>query len=360
MLIELEIENLALIRAARIQFAPGLNVLTGETGAGKSLVLRALELIRGGRFEKSQIRHGSESSRVSALFRVPPAHQDRIRGVIEPLDLDGGQLLITRTASRSTEGRLYLNGTLAPLATLRALAPHLIDIVGQGEARLLAEADHRTALLDLYGGLTGRQIDFAGARGAALDLRNRRDRLQASARERLRRLEFLRFERTEIDRVAPEAGELDRLERELSVLEAADQLRTLIGSALSRLYEADDSVNDQVGRLLREMSGLDRGALELLSPAHTALDRAAREVEEAVAVLRSAADGISDDPRRAGQVSDRLDALRRLLDRFGPGEQDLFDHRSRVETQIEELEAEQDDTATLDEKFVKARELAAR
>ena len=354
MLIELEIENLALIRQARIAFGPGLNVLTGETGAGKTLLMRSLDLIRGGRFDRRQIREGSDSCRVSALFRLTGAQRDSVAELLEPVTLEEDQLLVTRNVFRDAPGRVYLNGQLAPLATLRSLSRALLDVVGQGETVLLADGDYRASLLDLFGGLEADRDAYLQARKSALDLRRRLDHLLSAAQERRRRLEFLRFERSEMVAADPKPGETQQLESELSVLEDLDRLRLLIASGLDRLYESDDSLTDQLGRLSREIGQLNAGGRELLASASAAMNRAAQEIEEAVSVLRVAQEGLPSDPARQQVVNERLDVLRRLLDRFGPSEEQLFDYRSRLESELAELETDQQDASTLEEQALQA------
>lgn len=344
MLIELEIENLALFRAARVRFAVGLNALTGETGAGKTLVLRALDLVRGGRADRSHVREGTDACSVSALFRIPELLQPVLGELIAPISLEEGHLLVRRVIHREGSGRVYLNGKLAPLSTLKAVGQRLVDGVGQGEARLLADRSHRTRLVDLYGALLPRRDRYLAARDRALASRRRRDTLLAEVKERRRRLSFLRFELDEIRDAAPEPGEAEQLRDELGVLEAADQLRELCGDALQEVYEADGSVVEQLGRFDRRIQELPDEARRLLAPAGSALAGALREIDELVASLRLALDQISTDPARSEVVGARLDLLRHLLDRFGPGEAELFAHRSEVEDEISRLEQEESDT----------------
>jgi len=360
MLIELEIENLALICRARVAFGTGLNVVTGETGAGKTLLMRALDLIRGVRVDRRQIRAGADSCRVQALFQLEAPLRARVAKLIEPLLLADDQLLVTRVVSREAPGRVYLNGQLAPLATLRNLSGELLDVVGQGEAQRFAEGAYRASLLDLFGGLEAKREAYLETRASASALRGRLDRLLSEAHERRRRLEFLRFERNQIEEADPKPGEIGRLESELSVLEDLERLRLLLGTSLDRLYESDDSLTDRLGRMVREISELNTGARSLLGAATAALERAAFEIAEAVSVLRGVEDGLSNDPARRQVVGERLDVLRTLLDRFGPTEQQLFDYHSRLGAEIADLESDQQDVTTLEEQTRAAEERLER
>ncbi|MBI4878955.1 MAG: AAA family ATPase [Planctomycetes bacterium] len=348
MLVELEIENLALIRAARIGFSPRLNVLTGATGAGKTLVLRALDLVRGQRAERAQVREGAAECTVSALLRLPPRLVEETRRRIAPVPLQDGELLLARTLGQDGASRCYMNGRLVPLAALREAGARLIDVLGQGEARLLADQEHRAGLVDAFGGLGAARAAYQQARARAAACGERRDRLHAETRERRQRLDLLRFQDDEIRAAAPEPGELERLGRELDVHEAAAELQALCTEGLAELYEADDSMFDRLARLERRAGGLSGGARDLLQPALTALDRAAREIEEAVAGLRAALEGAAAEPARHALVTERLDALRRLCDRYGPGEKELFARRAAIAAEISRLEQDEDETAGAD------------
>ncbi len=345
MLVELEIENLALIRAARIAFSPRLNVLTGATGAGKTLVLRALDLVRGQRGDRAQVRAGAAQCSVSALLRVPPRLEQETRERIAPVPLEDGELLLARTLAQDGTSRCYLNGRLVPLAALREAGGRLIDVLGQGEARLLADQEHRAGLVDACGGLHVQRAAYQQARARAAACAERRARLHAETHARRQRLDLLRFQDEELHAAALEPGELQRLARELEVHEAAEELRALCTEGLADLYEADDSMFDRLARLERRAGGLQGGARDVLQPALAALDRAAREIEEAVAGLRAALEGVSADPARRTHVAERLDALRRLCDRYGPGEEELLARRTALAAEIARLEQEEDESA---------------
>lgn len=355
MLVELEIENLALLRRARIAFAPGFNAISGETGAGKTLVLRALELLRGDRADRTQVRDGENEARVSGLFRVPESLREELAEALAPLELEEDDaLLLTRTVGKDGRGRCYANGRLIAQGVLKAVGSRLVDLVGQGDAQRLSDAAHRARLVDAYGALYEEHALYLAARERALERRSRRDRLVADRMQRRARLDYLRFQANEIDAVRPTPGECESLARESEVLEAADELRGLAESGVFELYESESAAITVVERFARAIDGFPDGGRELLGAAKEALDRAAVELAEATQQLRAAVDRIPSDPARLAQVTERLDALRRLLDRFGPDETALFANRERAEEEIRALLADEEGSETADAELAAA------
>lgn len=348
MIVELEIENLALIERARIPFGQGLNALTGETGSGKTLVLRALEIIRGARADKEWVREGAGECRVSALVRMPEERLADLTDTLDGVEVEDGELILARVISRDGRSRCYANGRLIPLSQLRAIGALWIDVLGQGESRHLHDAGHRAGLVDAFGNLYQLHAHWLAARERALTARERRDRLIRETLERRQRLDFLRFQRDEIDAVAPRAGEQVELEQELAVLDAAEELAALCREALDLLYEGEESVNDRLARLLRRADAVDPGARHIIAGATEALVRAAAEVDESAAGFRAASDRANDDPARRAELDERLSALRRLLDRYGPSEDRLIAHRATLDAEILALEDDEDATENAD------------
>ncbi len=349
MLVELEIEDLAVIRRARLPFGPGLNALTGATGAGKSLVLRALELVRGARATKAD---GACS--VQALFRLDAPLDEATLAALGPIAAEDDELVVARRIAPDGRSRAWINGRIAPLSALRALGERLVDVLGQGDARRLETAAERSALVDAFGGTSALAKAYADARAAARAAADRRDRLHEAARERRRRLEFLRYERAEVDATAVRPGELAELEGEHGILEAAAQLRDVSGDAIASLYEDDDSIVDRLAAIERRAADLGDEAAALLAPAAEALARARSEIDEAVASFRHALERVDVEPGRLGAVRERLDAVRRLLDRFGPTEEALLAHRVAADLEIRALEADEDDEAEADRRVDEA------
>jgi DNA repair protein RecN (Recombination protein N) len=344
MLLELEIENLATFRAVRASFGPGLNALTGETGAGKTLVLNALALLRGQRADRAKLRDGEDEARVSGLFRVPDPMLEELAELLAPAPLEDSELLLTRTVGRDGRGRCYANGRLVPAAAFKAAGSRLIELLGQGEARLLAEADHRAHLLDAYSGGFEAHALYLAARERALARRERRDRLERERMQRRERLDYLRYVLAEIEAVAPRPGEAAELGRELDVLAKAEELRALCSEGCFSLYDSENAAAVVIERLRRRIEQLGGGSRELLEPAAAALDRARVEVEEANAELRAAAERIDSDPARLATLEERLHRVTQLLVRYGPDEARLFATAAAANVEIGSLERDDEDS----------------
>ncbi len=359
MLLELEIENLALLRHVRIPLQAGLNAITGATGAGKTLVLEGLDLVRGRRAEKTRIRDGAESCRVAARLRIPTSRRAAVESILPDIPLDDDDLVVTRTLLSDGRSRATANGRVIALAQLKAIGELFFDVVGQGESRRLAESSHRADLLDEFGAHRTLFDAYASARETARAASERRERLVNGERERRRALDFLRFQRDEIDQVGPVPGEAAALEAELSVLDSADRLAELSDTAVAQLYESDESIETILGRLLKRAREHDGGAAELIEPAARALERALSEVEDAAREFRTARERIPADAARRDRVIERLDALRRLLDRHGPGDDDLARRRADLDQEIGRLEADERDAGAADQDVLAAESALA-
>lgn len=337
MLVELEIENLALVSRLRIPFAPGLNALTGETGAGKTLVMRAIELLLGDRAERHELRTGTDHCRVAALLRVPQRLHATLAPLLEPATLDDdGELVLSRTITTDAKSRCHANGRLVPLATLKAVGAKLFDRVGQGEAVALEAPAERARLLDAFGGLHVQRQAFTDALEHARAVAAEAQRLAATTAERQRRLEFLRFQHDDIAAIDPKPGELAELERRMAILDRSQSIAELTQEAVFTLNDADGSIVEQLGRLAHRAQELaDTGLLE---PARAALERASTELADAVSAFRAASNSADLDPREAEGVERRLSDVRRLLDRFGGDETTLALRKTELARELDEVE----------------------
>lgn len=337
MLVELEIENLALVSRLRIPFTDGLVALTGETGAGKTLVLRAIELLLGDRAERHEVRTGAEHCRVAALVRVPNRLRATLAPLLEPAALDDdGELVLSRTIAADGKSRCHANGRLVPLGTLKAAGSKLFERVGQNEALALEAPAERARLLDAFGGTSEPRRIYAEALAHARSVAQEAARLATSTAERQRRLDFLRYQRDEIAAVDVKPGELAELERKMAILDRAQAISTLTQEAIFALNDADGSIVEQLGRFAhRAHEVADAGLLE---PARAALERALTELDDAIAAFRAAANSADLDPREAEGVERRLSDVRRLLDRHGGDEATLEARRDEITRELDEVE----------------------
>ena len=346
----LRVRNLVTIDALELELGPGLTVVTGETGAGKSLLLGAIALLSGQRVGSELVRAGAREAEVEAIFASPEL-VGRARGL--GLAGDGEEeLLVSRSVSREGRGRVSVNGRLATVALLAELMTDALEITSQGEHQRLLRNEAQAELLDAFAGLGPSAQEIAelhrGWRELALAIQARRRDREALAR----REDQLRFELAQIDGAKLEPGELDSLGVELRRLGYADRLAQAASRALE-LLDGEDGARERLAgarATLRGVSELDPA----LGPPAEALERARLEREEASFQLERYAASIDADPQRLARVEDRLAELRRLQSRYGATVEDILAHRARAAEELAGLEGGEERTAELE------RELAAR
>ena len=347
MLRELSVQNLALIEDVHVELQAGYCAWTGETGAGKSLLLTALGLVLGGKASADLVRAGKTEARASAVFELnTPALKCEVEALLGgPLDDD--QLIVTRRVSAQGRGSAQVNGTPVTVATLQALGERLIDVHGQNEGRALADPDRQRALLDAHGGLAPLLEHYRRHRDAHDVLRRRRLDLIRKASERRRERALLEFERDELAAADPKAGEAEDLTREAHRLANAAQLREAATEGFALLYEADHSAQGMLEKVARALAPLATAAPELADAAE-ALGRLADETREVAYTLRALGRDWHDDPERLDEVETRLALYRRLAGRFHCSADELADKRAEVEARLAAIEQDDADRASLD------------
>ncbi len=341
MLVRLLVKNFALIDDLTIEFDPGLNVLTGETGAGKSLVIDALCVVLGRRASADLIRTGCEKTVLEAVFDLDahPALADWLAG--EGYDLEDGLLVLSREIWRSGRNVCRANGRTITANTARAIGQRLVDFHGQGEHQsLLKESRHR-AYLDYFG---GKELLSVRSRVKSIyqdwaKAASRLEELENGAKERARRLDMLQYQIDEIDRAEPLPGEDDRLEKERELLANAEQIAVLAGEAYEALYGADGPVPSGVDRLGAAVATLDRlarvyrEAKEISAQIHGILAEA-EEVARRISELRDRAEY---DPARLNSIEERLSLLRRLKAKYGDTIEAVLAFRDTAAAEYSEL-----------------------
>lgn len=318
MLSRLSVRDLALVERAAVEFGPGLCVLTGETGAGKSLLVAALSALRGGRTSAEMVRHGAEAAVVEAVFTA--AALADVGPLLAELGLDaaaGGELVLRRQVGRDGRSRALVNDQVVTITTLRALGERLIDLHGQHEHQVLLDESRHTALLDAAGGLGP---ETAAVRAARERLRATRDELSRafSARDdRERRAAELGALVTEVERLAPEPDEIELLHAERERLRHADKIVEGLRTAARLLSEEDGAARDKIGAseaIVRHLEAIDPS----LSPAREALREARVLVEDVVGEAeRRLAEFDRDPAERLTAIEDRLVRLEALARRHG-------------------------------------------
>jgi len=337
-LVELRLENYAVIDNAAVEFASGLNLLTGETGAGKSILIDALALLLGEKASSEVIRTGADRAVVSAVFGCEGTAGDAIEKVLEHNGLDesdDGSLIVRREIAAGGKGLVFVNNQPATVAVLRQLAPHLATIHAQNESILSFDAPARLGLLD---GFAGSQLDqvtaaFEGWKG----IRVRIDELQRDEQDRLRLVDLWMFQKREIEEARLQAGEDEHLETEKRVLANAEKIYNAAMQAFDLLYEGDGSTTASMRAAQKQIEELARYEPKF-QEALSALETARISVEDVGATVRDYAGAIHASPEHLAEVEDRLAALDRLKRKYGPTLDDVIGFGADVARKLSEIE----------------------
>ncbi|MDE3106363.1 MAG: DNA repair protein RecN [Acidobacteriota bacterium] len=353
MLLELRAENYAVIDRTVAGFDTGLNLLTGETGAGKSILIDALAMLLGGKASSDVVRHGQEKAVVSCVFEMTPG----AAAVLEAngLDAEGDEVLLRREIASSGKGRVFVNNQPATVAVLRMLAPELALIHSQGETLGAFDQAQQRLLLDRFGGVLLDSV--AAAHRAWLATRARLEELRASEQDRLRMADLWRFQGREIDSAGLTTDDEDvQLEAEKRVLANAGKLYAAAMSAHERLYESEDSAETALGAALKHLDELARYDPRFVEPAQQ-IAAAKAAVEDADAVVRDFAETLHASPGRLEEIEDRLALLDRLKRKYGATLAEVMQFGEEARQKLAELENRDELLAMLEAQLV--REAAA-
>jgi DNA repair protein RecN (Recombination protein N) len=341
MLRELAVQNLALIEDVRVELEPGFCAWTGETGAGKSLLLGALGMLLGDRGSADLIRSGAEELRVTGRFEVD---SPEVRREIETLlggPPEDDQVLLHRRHTRAGRSQAYVNDLPVAVSTLRRVGELLVDVHGQRENEFLLQPAYQLRVLDAYGQLGPQRQAYLDLAERVRDLRKRFATLAAERERRQRELALVRFEREELDAAALEPGELDELKRERDRLVNAQSLQELAARAYAVLYDDEGAVIEQLGKLQREAqewAELDAGLQEV----NKRLEALGEEVRDLAQTLRHLGGRWEADPERLEEVERRLALLRRLETKYRRTIDDLIVYRLGLDEQERNLQEEED------------------
>ncbi|MGB0105790.1 MAG: DNA repair protein RecN [Candidatus Sulfotelmatobacter sp.] len=338
MLVELRLENYAVIDNAAVEFASGLNLLTGETGAGKSILIDALALLLGEKASSEVIRTGAERALVSAVFACEGRAGDAIEKVLEQNGLDeseDGSLIVRREIAAGGKGRVFVNNQPATVAVLRQLAPYLATIHAQNESILSFDAPARLALLDAFAGSQVEQVTAAFESWKRI--RARINELERGEQDRLRLVDLWIFQKREIEEARLLAGEDERLETEKRVLANAEKIYNAAMQAFDLLYEGDGSTSASMRAAQKQIEDLARYEPRF-HEALAALETARISVEDVGATVRDYAGGIHASPEHLAEVEDRLAVLDRLKRKYGPMLGDVIAFGADVARKLSEIE----------------------
>ncbi len=334
MLIELRVENYAVIDSVVVPFGAGLNLLTGETGAGKSILIDALSLLLGEKASSDIVRHGTEKAVVSAVFE---AASEAVAAVLDANGMDGDetQIIVRREIAASGKSRVFINNQPATVAVLKQLAPHLAIIHAQNESVLAFDPPARLALLDAAAALDSEAV--AQAYRSWIEVRERIAELEHDEQDRLRMLDLWNFQAKEIESLRPEPGEDRKLEAEKRVLANAERLFQAAMAAYDALYEGDTSAISSLRAAMKQIEELARFDAKFQQPLGE-LDSARITVEDLAETLRGYAEGIDASPERLAEVEDRLAALDRLRRKYGKSIDDVLVYGEEIRTKINQME----------------------
>jgi DNA repair protein RecN (Recombination protein N) len=333
-LIELRVENYAVIDSVVVPFGAGLNLLTGETGAGKSILIDALSLLLGEKASSDIVRHGTEKAVVSAVFE---AASEPVAKVLEANGIDGDetQIIVRREIAANGKSRVFINNQPATVAVLKQLAPHLAVIHAQNESVLAFDPPARLALLDSAAALEPEPV--AQAYQSWLDVRQRIGELERDEQDRLRMLDLWNFQAKEIESARPEPGEDQKLEAEKRVLANAERLFQAAMAGYDALYEGTASAISSLRAAMKQIEELARFDPKFQQSLGE-LDSARITVEDLAETLRDYAHGIDASPERLAEVEDRLAALDRLRRKYGKSIDDVLVYGEEIRSKISQME----------------------
>ena len=340
MLAELHIQNFAIIDKLSVSFDPGMTVITGETGAGKSILVNAINLLLGSRGSAELIRSGSKEATVSALFNLPEnINSTEIREAVATVSRP--ELLVQRTLSTRGRNRVYINDQFATVGSLGGLCQQLVSISGQHEHQLFLKPEAHLEILDRYGGLRKDREAYGETFVELKRLKGELRQLKRQARERWEKKELSRFQLEEINKSRVQMDEELQLVEEREILRHAESLRQGAGTAHQALYAESGAVLEEVKRcqmLIADLGRLD----ESLKPVAETLEQIRHQVEDVSLTLRDYSQRIQADPARLQWVEDRLHTLKQLMRKYGGSTREVIAQAGNLQRELDA--AENDET----------------
>ncbi len=354
MLVHLSVRDFALIDSLELGFGPGLTAVTGETGAGKSILLGALSLLLGGRAKADQIRTGTEEAEVAGQFALSGRLRQRMDALLSELGLpacEDGALVVRRIISRAGRHKQFVNGALATVAQLKDVAEPLVDITGQHAHQALLRANVQRELLDAFGGHEGDVDAVAELYRTARALADEKAALTASESEKLQRAEYLRYQLDEIRALDPQPGEEESLAQERTRLMNTGRLREAVSGAMELLVDGDDALSrvQEAARQLAKAGSSDGEIAQLAG----ILEEAAALIDDVGRSL-SRHGGFEEDPERLAFVDDRLDALRRLLRKHGGDVGSVLQAADKMAADLDAIEHAEERMLVVEAELAKA------
>jgi len=338
MLVELNIRDFAIIDSLTVSFGPGLNIFTGETGAGKSIIMDAISLILGDRASNDIIREGRDEALVEALFDVGPIRQKGLDAVLSEAGIaPSGEMIIKRVVQRAGRNRIYINGSLATLVTLTEVGRRLIDIYGQSEHQSLTRPEEHIELLDSFGSLMAMRAHMAEAYREYSAAKKELDAVILGSRNTADKRDFLAYQFKELADAALLPGEEEALRREKERLQNSGRLGSVTDEAAREIYSDSGSITERLGAIskaLKELSSVDPA----LSGAARSIEESLVSLEDAGAFLRDYSSSIEADPEALEAASDRLDLIGKLKKKHNCTLDELVAKKEGLEKELSALD----------------------
>ena len=351
----LNISNIALIDELQVEFEPGLNLLTGETGSGKSIIVDALGVLIGGRFTSDLLKSGAERGSIEGLFVVGP--NPELERLLENAGVSSGsseELIIRRELSATGRNKIFINNQLATHSLLRELREFLVDIHGQGDQQTLFNPHTHRELLDSFAIGNGLRDEVAAAHRGWMALQLALDAVRRDDSEKFQLVDTLKFQIDELERAQLVIGEDERLEEERRRLANVEKLTALCQSSYGRIYEDDDAAVRRVRQTLKDVTELAEYESTFRDYVE-GLESAAALLEDLSFSLRDFADKLEFSPVRLAEAEDRLAELSRLKRKYGGSIQAALEHLARSEDRLREIETSDEREQELTAEVEKAR-----
>ena len=360
----LSVTNFATIEQLEIELAPGFGVLTGETGAGKSIIVDALSLLLGGRADVGMVRSGARRSRVEGIFLLGGDISQKIDVALGEYEIDVGEeeMILAREVNVDGRNTCRVNGRIVPLRLLSTLAQHLVDIHGQNQHLSLLRVREHMDILDKYGGLWQLRSEVAEVVRQLTEVRQELEQLRKDEKELAQRVDFLRYQVAEIGTANLRPAEDDDLTLERDRVANAEQIITLSDHAYRALYDSFDrheSVMDLMGQVSKDLSQLER-LDPSLSQTVESVDALTHQVDELARALRSYRDGIEYSPARLQELEERLDLINSLKRKYGGTIEEILAFGERASQELEKLDYSEERVEGLKSREIDLRKQVGR
>ncbi len=357
MLLELRIKDFAIIEGLNVSFGPGLNIFTGETGAGKSIILDAIALILGDRASNDLIRANKDEAQVEALFDI--TGNRNLGGVLKEAGIEAAkELVIKRVIQKAGRNKIYINGGLATLVTLTEVGRRLIDIYGQSEHQSLTRPEEHVEVLDAFGDFGKLRDYMAECHREYASIKKEYDSLTNDSKSSEEKRELLAFQLKEIEDAAIAPGEDAELKKLKDKLQNSEKIKAVTAEAERGLYSDPGSVIERLGSMIKALKELAKVDDKLAKTA-AALEASLFQLEDSERFLRDYSDSIEADPEALEKVAARLDLVIKIKRKYGPEIEDVLGRKASFEKELKNLSNFEERLKALDSSLKSAREKAA-